>query len=116
MYVILTKSTLSFMHETIPKIISMPRADSGYPHNFGVNSWIFKQDECEIEAKTNSRHRVCPLLVGILLLVGSPLLVCREHAQCLLLVCCVSTHTHLHAADTLFMAQFLFVRYDCRER
>ncbi len=25
----------------------MSRADSGCPHNFGVNSWVFKDDESE---------------------------------------------------------------------
>ncbi len=77
----------------IREIILMPRADSGY--NFGVSSWVFKDDESEIEAKTNSRHRVCPLLVV------SPFLECAEHAQCPLLACCVSartlTHSHSHS-------------------
>ncbi len=40
----------------------MPRADSGDPHNFTVNFWVFKDDEFESDAKTNSRHRVCLLL------------------------------------------------------
>ncbi len=43
--------------------------------NFWVNSDIFKDDESEAEAKTNSGHRVCPLLVR------SPLLACAEHTQ-----------------------------------
>ncbi len=40
----------------------MPRADLGYPHNFMVDSWIFKDDESETDAKTKNRHQVCPLL------------------------------------------------------
>ncbi len=63
----------------------MPRADSGYPHNFMVNSWVFKDDESESDAKINSRHRLC------LLLVGSPLLAWRVHAQSLLLAHYVNT-------------------------
>ncbi len=55
----------------------MPRAHSGYPHNFMVDSWVFKDDESE--AKTNSGPRVCPLLVE------SPYFACVEHAQCPLL-------------------------------
>ncbi len=65
----------------------MPRADSGYPHNFIVNSWVFKDDEFESDAKTNSRHRMC------LFLVGSPLLAWRVHAQSPLLAHSVNTHT-----------------------
>ncbi len=53
----------------------MRRANSGYSHNFGVSSWVFKEDESETEAKTNGGHRV------YLLLVGSTLLACTEHAQ-----------------------------------
>ncbi len=34
MYVILTRSELLFMYKMVQEIISMPRADSGYPHNF----------------------------------------------------------------------------------
>ncbi len=41
----------------------MPRAGAGYPYNFGVSSKIFKDDEFETEAETNSRHPVCPLFV-----------------------------------------------------
>ncbi len=54
MYEVLTKSGLSFVYKMIQEIISMPRADSGYPRNFGINSWVFKDDESETEAKTNS--------------------------------------------------------------
>ncbi len=68
----------------------MPRADSGYPHNFMVDSWVFKGDEFESEVKTNSGPQVCPLLVE------GPHFACVEHAQCPLLAHCVSTHTHTH--------------------
>ncbi len=68
----------------------MPRADSGYPHNFMVNSWVLKDVESESEIKTNSGPRVCPHLVE------GPYFACVEHAQCLLLAHCVSTHTHTH--------------------
>ncbi len=81
---VLTKSRLSFMYKMIREIISMPRADSGYPRNFMVNSWVFKDDESKSVAKTNSRHRVCRLLAW------------RIHAQSLLLAHCVHTHTHTH--------------------
>ncbi len=53
---VLTKSGLSFVVKIIQKIILMPRADSGYPHNFMVDSWVFKDDESESDAKINSRH------------------------------------------------------------
>ncbi len=56
--------------------------------NFMVNSWVFKDDESESEAKTNGGPRMCPLLVE------GPHFACVEHAQCLLLAHCVSTHTH----------------------
>ncbi len=87
---VLTKSRFSFMVKMIREIILMPRADLGYHHNFMVkwSSWVFKDDECESDAKTNSRHRVCPLLVG------SPLLAWSVHAQSLLLAHCVNTHTN----------------------
>ncbi len=62
-YVILTRSGFLFIYEMIREIISMPRVDSGYPRNFMVNSWVFKGDESESKAKTNSKPRVCPLLV-----------------------------------------------------
>ncbi len=67
MYAILPNSGLSFMYKMIREIISMPRADSVNLHNFGVNPWVFKNDLSKIEAKTNSEHRVCQLLVGSLL-------------------------------------------------
>ncbi len=82
---VLTKSGLSFMVKMIQEIISMSRTHLGYPHNFMVNSWVFKNDESESDAKTNSRHRVC------LLLVGSPLLAWRVHSQSLLLAHYVNT-------------------------
>ncbi len=87
MYGVLTKNGLSFIHKMIQEIISLPRADSGYPHNFMVNSWVFKDDESESDDKINSRHRVC------LLLVESPLLAWRVHAQSPLLAHCINTHT-----------------------
>ncbi len=62
----------------------MPKVDSSNPQSFGVNFWVFKDDESETEAKTNSGHRVCPLLA------------CTEHALCSLLARHVSTHTHTH--------------------
>ncbi len=49
-------------HTMIQEIISMPRVDPGYPHNFMVNSRVFKDDESETDAKIKSGHRVCPLL------------------------------------------------------
>ncbi len=86
------------MYKINREMISMPRADSGYLHKFGVNSWGFKDDESETEVKTNSGHRVCPLLFG------SSLYACTEHGQRPLLACGVSvrTHTHPHTftADT----------------
>ncbi len=75
----------------IREIISMPRADSGYPHNFMVNSWVFKDDESKSEAKTNSGPRVCPLLVE------GPHFACVEHAQCPLLAHRISARAHTHA-------------------
>ncbi len=62
----------------------MPRADLSYTHNFMVNSWVFKNDESESEAKTNSRNRVCLRLAW------------RVHAQSPLLAHCVNTHTYTH--------------------
>ncbi len=52
----------------------MPRADAGYAHNFWVDSGFFKDDESKTEAKTNSGHGVCPLLVR------SPPFGCTDHA------------------------------------
>ncbi len=77
-------SRLPFMYKMIREIVSMPRADSGYPHNFMVRSWVFKDDESESDTKTNSRYRVCPLLAW------------RVHAQSLLSTHHVNTHTHTH--------------------
>ncbi len=88
MYVILTRSGLLFIYKMIHEIVSMPRADSGYFHNFMVKSWVFKDDESKSEAKTNSVPWVCPFLVE------GPHFACAEHAQCLLLAHCVKTHTH----------------------
>ncbi len=84
MYEVLTKGGLSFMYKMIREIISMPRADSGYAHNFRVNSCVFKDDEYETEAETNSGYRV------YLLLVRSLLLACTEHAQHPLFACRLS--------------------------
>ncbi len=95
MYAILTKSGLSFIYKMIWEIISMPRADSGYYHNFGVNSWIFKNDESETKAKTDSRYWVCPLLAG------RPLLACTEHAQSPLLAHHVSACGRIHCLKTI---------------
>ncbi len=41
----------------------MRREDTGYSHYFGVNSEVFKDNDSETEAKTNSGHRVRPLSV-----------------------------------------------------
>ncbi len=81
---VLTKRRFSFMAKMIREIISVLRADSGYPHNFMVTSRVFKNDESKSDAKTNSRHRVC------LFLVGSMLLAWRVHAESAL----QKTHTH----------------------
>ncbi len=54
MYVILTRSEFLFMYKMVQEIIPIPRADSGYPDNFTVDSWVFKGDESESEVKTNS--------------------------------------------------------------
>ncbi len=93
---VLTKSELSFVYKMIREILSMPGADSGYPLNFMISSWVFKDGESESDVKTNSRHRVC------LLFVGSPLLAWRVHAQSLLLTHCVNTpmyiHTYIHSS------------------
>ncbi len=82
----------------ILEIISIPRADSGYPHNFMVNLWVFKNDESKSEAKTNNGPRVCPLLVE------NPHFACVEHAPCPLLAQRVRTrmytyiiHSYRHA-------------------
>ncbi len=51
----------------------MLRADSGYPHNFMVNFWVFKDDQSESEVKTNSGPLVCVLLIE------GPHFACVEH-------------------------------------
>ncbi len=84
---IFERSGLLFVAKMIQEIISMPRADSGYSHNFMVKSLVFKDDESESEAKTNSGPRAC------LFLFEGPHFACVEHAQCPLLAYCVSTHT-----------------------
>ncbi len=48
---VLTKSGLSFMYKMIREIISKPKVDSGYPLNFMVNSWDFKDDESKLMPK-----------------------------------------------------------------
>ncbi len=53
MYEGLTKSGLSFIDKMIREIISMPRVDSGFLHNYSVNSDVFKDDEFKTEAKTD---------------------------------------------------------------
>ncbi len=55
-YVTLTRSGLLFIYKIIQEIISMPRADYGYPHNFMVKTSVFKDDESKSEAKTTSRY------------------------------------------------------------
>ncbi len=65
----------------------MPRANAGYHYNFGVDSKVFKDSESKIEAKSNSRHRVCPHFIGSLLLA------CMEQVQSPLFAHYV-THTH----------------------
>ncbi len=66
---VLTKCGLSFMVKMIQEIISMPKTNSGYTHNFMVNSCVFKDNESE------SRPRVCPLLVD------GPQFACVELSQ-----------------------------------
>ncbi len=51
---ILTKSGLSFMVKMIREIISIPRADSGYPHNSMVNSWVLVRIWCQNQQQTSS--------------------------------------------------------------
>ncbi len=97
MYVILTRNELLFIYKMIREIISLPRADSGYPYNFTVKSWIFKDDESEFDAKTNSGPWACPLLVE------GPLFACVEHAQCPLLayrVCSRARTTSMSILNT----------------
>ncbi len=62
MCVILTRSELLFIYKMVQEIISIRRADSGYPHNFIVDFWVFKDDESKSEAKTNSRPRVSAVI------------------------------------------------------
>ncbi len=96
MHVNLPRSELLFIHKMVREIIFVPRVDSGYPHNFMVDSWVFKDDESESEAKTNRGSRVCPLLVE------SPHFACVEYAQCLLLARArAHTHTHTHKGYSL---------------
>ncbi len=97
-YVILTRSEFLFVYKMIPEIISVSRADSGYPHNFMVDSWVFKDGESESVAKTNSGPRVCPLLVKSLHFA------CVEHAQFPLLEHCVSTHTRMRAHTRVYFS------------
>ncbi len=91
MYVILTRSGLLFIYKMIPEIISKPREDSGYPHNFMVNSSVFKGDESESKGKTDNGPGVCPLLVK-----GLPLCMCRTCTMSTLGTLCKYTHTHTH--------------------
>ncbi len=42
----------------------MPKSDTGYPQNLGVDSISFKDDALETKAKTNNRHPVHLLLIG----------------------------------------------------
>ncbi len=79
-----------------------------------ANSWVFKDEESESEAKTNSEPRVCPLLVEgppfacvehaqCPLLVEYPPFACVKHAQCPLLARRVSTYTFLIALMFIFL-------------
>ncbi len=61
------------------------------PHNFRVDSRVFKNDEPKTEVKTNSGHRVCPPLVR------SSLLACPEHVQSSLLPHYVHIQIHTNA-------------------
>ncbi len=64
----------------------MPRADPGYPHNVMGKLWVFKVDESDSEAKTNSGPRVCPLLVE------GRHFACVEHTLSALSTLCKYTH------------------------
>ncbi len=97
---VLIKSVLLFVVKMIWEIISMPRADSGSPRNFMVNSWVFKDYESESDAKTNSRHRVC------LFWVGKPLLACRVRAQSPLLAHYVNTCVCMYFG--MYIHKYLF--------
>ncbi len=93
MCVILTRRGLLFLHKMIQEIISMLRADSGCPHNFMVDSWVFKDDDSESEAKTNSGHRIMSALGP-----KSTLRMCRTRTMSAIGALCKCTHTHtLHA-------------------
>ncbi len=85
MYEVLTKKYFC-LHITDSGNIFNAKSKRRLPHNFRVGSQIFKDDESETGAKTNSRHRVCPLLIR------SPLLACTEYAQSLLFAHYVNTH------------------------
>ncbi len=63
-----------------------------------VNSWVFKDDESETDAKTNNEYRVCTILVG------SPLLAWRVHAQNPLLAhyARAQTHERTHIMEQIF--------------
>ncbi len=56
MYVILTRSELLFIYKTVQEIISIPRADLGYPHNSMVDSWVFKNEESESEDRCHATN------------------------------------------------------------
>ncbi len=88
----------------------MRRVDTGYHYNFRVNSKVFKDDKSKTEAKTNSGCRVC------LLLVKSPPLACREHAQSPLFAHYMHTYTltHLHGTS-LPIADMNFLTYFTRK-
>ncbi len=64
------------------------------PHKFGVSSKVFEDDEFDTEAKTNSKHRVHPLLVR------DTLFTCKKHAQGLLFACYTHcAHTPLYVTS-----------------
>ncbi len=66
---ILTKSRLSFTYKMIWEIISVPRVDSGYPHNFEVDFQVKYDksklkpkstvDECVHSWNVRNMHNVC---------------------------------------------------------
>ncbi len=52
------------MVKMIREIISMPRADSGYPHYYTVNAWVFRMRSLNLMPKpradpTADIERVC---------------------------------------------------------
>ncbi len=65
----------------VQEIISIPRANSGYTRNLMVDSCVFKDDESESEAKTNSGPRVCLLLLNAA--VCTRCIVLATHSKCL---------------------------------